>query len=162
MINDINDNQLLENLDTNSIPEPMLKNDSYIIPVNLINQNNLPNYHLSNEPIFINNLDILLQQDNVNIFLRIVNNNIHVQKEFFTKKRISGKEGQMRNNCMGKRVNQSGRTVIGPDPTLRLDEMVMIKDNHIAVEQSLLSLIDKTKKKYRKFEVDTPEKENPR
>ncbi len=92
MINDINDNQLLENIDTNSIPEPMLKNDSYIIPVNLINQNNLPNYHLSNEPIFINNLDILLQQDNVNIFLRIVNNNIHVQKEFFTKKRISGKE----------------------------------------------------------------------
>lgn len=41
------------------------------------------------------------------------------------KKRISGKEGQMRNNCMGKRVNQSGRTVIGPDPTLRLDEMVV-------------------------------------
>jgi len=37
---------------------------------------------------------------------------------------------------------------------LRLDEMVMIKDNHIAAEQSLLSLIDKTKKKYKKFEVE--------
>jgi len=37
---------------------------------------------------------------------------------------------------------------------LRLDEMVMIKDNHIAVEQSLLSLIKKTKKKYKKFEVE--------
>ena len=34
------------------------------------------------------------------------------------------------------------------------DEMVMIKDNHIAVEQSLLSLIKKTKKKYKKFEVE--------
>ena len=37
---------------------------------------------------------------------------------------------------------------------LRLDEMVMIKDNHIAVEQSLSSLINKTKKKYNKFEVE--------
>ena len=42
----------------------------------------------------------------------------------------------------------------GEKHRLRLDEMVMIKDNHIAVEQSLLSLINKTKKKYRKFEVE--------
>jgi len=31
---------------------------------------------------------------------------------------------------------------------------VMIKDNHIAVENSLLSLIKKAKKKYKKFEVE--------
>ncbi|MGY5143274.1 MAG: carboxylating nicotinate-nucleotide diphosphorylase [Candidatus Nitrosopumilus sp. bin_32a] len=37
---------------------------------------------------------------------------------------------------------------------LTLDEMVMIKDNHIAVENSLLSLIKKAKKKYKKFEVE--------
>ena len=37
---------------------------------------------------------------------------------------------------------------------LRLDEMVMIKDNHIAVENSLLSLIKKAKRKYKKFEVE--------
>ena len=42
----------------------------------------------------------------------------------------------------------------GQKHRLRLDEMVMIKDNHIAVEQSLLSLINKTKEKYRKFEVE--------
>jgi len=30
----------------------------------------------------------------------------------------------------------------------------MIKDNHIAAEQSLLALIKKTKKKYKKFEVE--------
>ena len=42
----------------------------------------------------------------------------------------------------------------GKKHRLRLDEMVMIKDNHIAVEQSLLSLIKKTKKKYKKFEVE--------
>lgn len=34
------------------------------------------------------------------------------------KERITGKEGLIRLNLMGKRVNQSGRTVIGPDPTL--------------------------------------------
>ncbi len=37
---------------------------------------------------------------------------------------------------------------------LRLDEMVMIKDNHIAVADSLLSLIKKAKRKYTKFEVE--------
>ena len=39
------------------------------------------------------------------------------------KKRITGKEGQIRNNLMGKRVNKSGRTVIGPDPTVGLGEI---------------------------------------
>ena len=42
----------------------------------------------------------------------------------------------------------------GEKHRLRLDEMVMIKDNHIAVSGSLLSLIKKTKEKYRKFEVE--------
>ena len=39
------------------------------------------------------------------------------------KERISGKEGQIRNNLMGKRCNETGRTVIGPGPTLRLDQV---------------------------------------
>lgn len=42
----------------------------------------------------------------------------------------------------------------GKKHRLRLDEMVMIKDNHIAIENSLISLIKKTKKKYKKFEVE--------
>ena len=42
----------------------------------------------------------------------------------------------------------------GKKHRLRLDEMVMIKDNHIAIEESLLALIKKTKKKYKKFEVE--------
>ncbi len=37
---------------------------------------------------------------------------------------------------------------------LRLDEMVMIKDNHIAIANSLQSLIKKAKRKYKKFEVE--------
>jgi DNA-directed RNA polymerase beta' subunit len=41
------------------------------------------------------------------------------------KERISGKGGQMRNNLMGKRVEFSGRTVIGPDPTLKFGYMGM-------------------------------------
>ncbi|MEX0862534.1 carboxylating nicotinate-nucleotide diphosphorylase [Nitrosopumilus sp.] len=41
----------------------------------------------------------------------------------------------------------------GKKHRLRLDEMVMIKDNHIAIE-NLISLIQKTKKKYKKFEVE--------
>ncbi|QUC65035.1 carboxylating nicotinate-nucleotide diphosphorylase [Nitrosopumilus sp. K4] len=42
----------------------------------------------------------------------------------------------------------------GEKHRLRLDEMVMIKDNHIAVSDSLESLIKKTKKRYQKFEVE--------
>jgi len=42
----------------------------------------------------------------------------------------------------------------GKKHRLRLDEMVMIKDNHIAVENSLLSIVKKAKKKYKKFEVE--------
>ena len=42
----------------------------------------------------------------------------------------------------------------GKKHRLRLDEMVMIKDNHIAVGDSLLSLIKKAKKKYKRFEVE--------
>lgn len=37
---------------------------------------------------------------------------------------------------------------------LRLDEMVMIKDNHIAAEGSLSALIKKAKRKHKKFEVE--------
>lgn len=42
----------------------------------------------------------------------------------------------------------------GKKHRLRLDEMVMIKDNHIVVEGSLLPLIKKAKRKYKKFEVE--------
>lgn len=41
------------------------------------------------------------------------------------KERLTGKEGQIRTNLMGKRVDQSGRTVIGGDPTLKLGELAV-------------------------------------
>ena len=44
------------------------------------------------------------------------------------KKRLAGKDGQLRNNLMGKRVNKSARTVIGPDPTLRLEQMAIPRE----------------------------------
>ena len=37
--------------------------------------------------------------------------------------RIKGKEGRIRKNLAGKRVNYSARTVISPDPTLKLNEV---------------------------------------
>ncbi len=44
------------------------------------------------------------------------------------KKRLTGKEGIIRNNLMGKRVDKSARSVIGPDPTLRIDEIGIPKE----------------------------------
>ena len=40
-----------------------------------------------------------------------------------SKERLAGKDGQVRSNMMGKRCDQTARTVIGPDPTLRLGEL---------------------------------------
>lgn len=37
--------------------------------------------------------------------------------------RLSGKYGRFRGNLSGKRVNYSGRSVISPDPNLRVDEV---------------------------------------
>ncbi len=37
--------------------------------------------------------------------------------------RIKGKEGRIRKNLAGKRVNYSGRTVVSPDPSIELNEV---------------------------------------
>ena len=39
------------------------------------------------------------------------------------KERLTGKEGQIRHNLMGKRCEQTSRTVVGPGPTLRLGQV---------------------------------------
>ncbi|GHV49454.1 hypothetical protein AGMMS49579_01150 [Spirochaetia bacterium] len=39
------------------------------------------------------------------------------------KERIAGKDGRIRTNLLGKRCEQAGRTVVGPDPTLCIDEI---------------------------------------
>lgn len=44
------------------------------------------------------------------------------------KERISGKEGQIRTNLMGKRCEQTARTVIGPEPTLRLGQIAVPRE----------------------------------
>ena len=39
------------------------------------------------------------------------------------RQRLKGKEGRIRNDLMGKRVDFSARSVITPDPNLELDEL---------------------------------------
>jgi DNA-directed RNA polymerase beta' subunit len=39
------------------------------------------------------------------------------------KQRLKGKEGRIRGNLMGKRVDFSARTVITPDPNLAIDQL---------------------------------------
>lgn len=39
--------------------------------------------------------------------------------------RLKGKQGRFRGNLSGKRVDFSGRTVIGPDPNLRIDQVAI-------------------------------------
>jgi DNA-directed RNA polymerase beta' subunit len=41
------------------------------------------------------------------------------------RERLTRKEGQIRNNLLGKRCEFSGRTVVGPDPLLKIDEMIL-------------------------------------
>ena len=39
------------------------------------------------------------------------------------RQRLKGKEGRIRNNLMGKRVDFSASSVITPDPNIELDEL---------------------------------------
>lgn len=45
--------------------------------------------------------------------------------------RLKGKQGRFRSNLSGKRVNFSARTVISPDPNLRIDEVAVPR--HVAM-----------------------------
>ena len=45
--------------------------------------------------------------------------------------RLKGKQGRFRGNLSGKRVDFSGRTVISPDPNLRIDQVAV--PVHVAV-----------------------------
>ena len=74
-------------------------------------------------------------------------------------KKIPNKKTQLyatRKTAPGLRIFDKEAVEVGGGKKhrLRLDEMVMIKDNHIAVSDSLISLIKSAKKKYRKFEVE--------
>ena len=40
--------------------------------------------------------------------------------------RLKGKQGRFRGNLSGKRVDYSGRTVISPDPNMRIDQVCCI------------------------------------
>lgn len=51
-------------------------------------------------------------------FVRAGNRQIKALQE-----RLKGKEGRVRGNLMGKRVDYSGRTVITPDPNIAIDEV---------------------------------------
>ena len=42
--------------------------------------------------------------------------------------RLKGKQGRFRGNLSGKRVDFSGRTVIGPDPNLRIDQVCCLSN----------------------------------
>ena len=55
------------------------------------------------------------------------------------KERLSGKDGLIRSNLMGKRRNQSARSVISADPTVRTDELVI--PEHIASNLTMPDIV---------------------
>jgi len=64
--------------------------------------------------------------------------------------RIKGKEGRIRKNIAGKRVNYSGRTVVSPDPNLKINEVgipfeiakiVTVAENVIDLNKEKLSTL---------------------
>ena len=54
------------------------------------------------------------------------------------RERLRGKEGRLRKNLMGKRVDFSARTVITPDPNLQLDQLGVPKS--VALNPSVFFL----------------------
>jgi len=69
--------------------------------------------------------------------------------------RIKGKEGRIRKNLAGKRVNYSGRTVISPDPSIAINEVGIPFEiaKVVTVAESVTDLnIEKLKKLIQKAE----------
>jgi len=62
------------------------------------------------------------------------------------KERISGKEGQIRNNLMGKRCEQTARTVIGPEPTLRMGQLAVPEE--VAMNLTVPEIVTSFNKDY--------------
>ena len=58
------------------------------------------------------------------------------------KERLTGKTGQIRAHLMGKRCDFTGRTVIGPDPTLKMGELGIPREvaNNLTVPVTVNSL----------------------
>ncbi len=70
--------------------------------------------------------------------------------------RIKGKEGRIRKNLAGKRVNYSGRTVISPDPEIEINEVGVPYEiaRVVTVAESVTDLnIERIKKLIEKGEV---------
>ncbi len=70
--------------------------------------------------------------------------------------RIKGKEGRIRKNLAGKRVNYSARTVISPDPYLKINEVGIPYEiaKVVTVSESVTDLnIEKLKKLIEKAEI---------
>ena len=43
-------------------------------------------------------------------------------------RRLKSKQGRFRQNLLGKRVNQAGRSVISPDPNLEINQVILPVD----------------------------------
>ena len=71
------------------------------------------------------------------------------------RQRLKGKEGRIRGNLMGKRVNFSARSVITPDPNIKIDELgVPMK---IALNLTFPEIVTKyNKKKLTKYVRNGP------
>ena len=62
------------------------------------------------------------------------------------RERMSGKGALIRSNLMGKRCNQTARTVIGPDPTIRLGQLGV--PNEIAQNLTVPEMVTSFNKEY--------------
>ena len=81
------------------------------------------------------------------------------------KERLAGKEGQIRNNMMGKRCDQTARTVIGPDPTLKSGQLAVPEEiaDILTVPERVYHLnIEKLQKMVNSGLIDTIHKDDNR
>ena len=65
------------------------------------------------------------------------------------KSRLKGKEGRLRGNLMGKRVDFSARSVISPDPNITLEQIGVPRSIalNLTIPETVSALnIDKLKK----------------
>lgn len=101
--------------------DAVLDDDLSISLIEIIKNNNILNKTTKNENIK-NMLKFRISTYCDNSKGKAIHNTNYKQM-IGLKERIVKKNGHVRQNLMGKRCNKTGRTVVGPDPTLKLEEI---------------------------------------
>lgn len=105
-------------------PDNVSDDDLSVILTEIVKNNNMLNKHV--DPVTYTNIINEIKFRTLTFCDNSKNKAVHTTNHkplTGIKERINKKSGHVRQNLMGKRCNRTARTVLGPEPTLRMNEV---------------------------------------